>query len=113
TVDCNYTLEGSRGTLNSPNYPRNYPKNVSCTWTILKPEIQSILRFHDFHVEGHEDCAKDFVDVYIGTGSNATIYRSFCNSYKPPLISFADDVIITFRSDADVEDRGFNASYEP
>ncbi|GAA48561.1 tolloid-like protein 1 [Clonorchis sinensis] len=112
-IDCYYTIERPHGIINSPNYPENYPSNANCKWTILKPEVQSILKFHDFHVEWQEDCAKDFVDIYFGTGPTTTKHGPFCNSNPPPSISFTDNVVITFQSDADIEDRGFNASYGP
>lgn len=50
---CGGTLSDGNGTITSPSYPSNYPKNKECTWKIIGPKGQRIsLKFKDFKLEG-------------------------------------------------------------
>ena len=48
---CGGNFTGGPGTIQSPNYPDNYPKNVKCFWAIGTDEgFQVRLEFNDFKV---------------------------------------------------------------
>ena len=34
---CGGSLEGERGTFQSPGYPRKYPKHAACMWRVQTP----------------------------------------------------------------------------
>jgi hypothetical protein len=55
---CNGTLDEPSGSLASPGYPGNYPKNAACAWTIrTKPGQRISLRLN--HVRS--DCGNDYI----------------------------------------------------
>ena len=50
---CGGTLIALNGSITSPSYPDNYPKNKRCLWKIIGPKGQRIsLKFEKFHLEG-------------------------------------------------------------
>jgi len=59
---CGGTVSGiARTALMSPNYPKNYGNNVSCSWTIQAPIFTNIsLQLLFFLTEENGD----FLDVY-------------------------------------------------
>ena len=61
---CGGRLAGSTGTITSPGYPRAYPHNRLCTWTIVAPEGRRVsLEILDFDIEGFGFCQADVVEV--------------------------------------------------
>jgi len=62
---CGGTYYTSKGTLQSPNYPDNYPNNKDCTWIISVPTGQQIkLNVTDFSMEGHSRfCHYDYLEI--------------------------------------------------
>ncbi len=66
---CNTVISGKQGgVIESPNFPRPYPHNRNCTWTIVAPRGNTLnLTFSHFEVEeGRNEngtCMYDFVDI--------------------------------------------------
>lgn len=68
TSDCNTTLTGFSGIIQTPNYPYNYPNGVSCTWIVEATMSSNInASFMTFDVEPPSivgrPCDKDMVTV--------------------------------------------------
>ena len=60
----------STGTLDSPNYPNDYPNNYHCLWLISLPsedersEDERVgIHIVDFNVESHSTCKWDALEV--------------------------------------------------
>ncbi|CAH3168273.1 unnamed protein product [Porites lobata] len=57
---CGGQLTGKSGTFKSPNFPNNYPNNVTCVWTIIPPN-RTVLSIAFFQL----GCG-DFVEIFVG-----------------------------------------------
>ena len=109
-------LEGT-GTRSGDSCKQN---NVECEWNILAPADFSIeISFHDFKLESTftchtiKPCKCD--NVKILDGHNMTKASIYCmeKQYLPHgVIHFpVNHVIVLFRSDSTITERGFNATY--
>jgi len=105
-----------RGTFWSPNYPLDYKNHASCKWHITVPSNYIIsVDFEDVILE-RTCCRCDYVEVWetLKNGS-AVLIATFCDETKPDpsqqFISTGNNVMIVFRSDATVHEKGFRASY--
>lgn len=49
-VECGGVLVGSF-TFTSPNFPNNYPNNVTCIWSIVVPSGRIVLIFNELDIE--------------------------------------------------------------
>ncbi|CAG0892086.1 unnamed protein product, partial [Cyprideis torosa] len=65
--NCNRVIKGSfHGVIQSPNFPREYPHQKNCNWTIQAPMGNRLnLTFSHFHIEGTtgHNCTFDHVKV--------------------------------------------------
>ena len=65
---CNTEVSGLSGVIESPNFPRPYPHDRNCTWTIAAPQGNRVsITFSHFEVEDHPEgnCTFDFVEVNV------------------------------------------------
>ena len=54
SIECASVVNNS---LVSPGYPKNYPKNAYCEYSVPIPEgLSLIINFHDFHLEKDSSC---------------------------------------------------------
>lgn len=65
---CNNLLTGYGGSIESPNFPNEYPQNQNCTWDIVVSSGNKInISFSDFDMElssnNSETCTFDWVEV--------------------------------------------------
>ena len=65
-LECGGSYYNDSGSLQSPGYPNNYTSNLQCYYHIYLYSVgQVTLDFHDFDVEGHEQCTSDYVKVSV------------------------------------------------
>ena len=63
-------FQGISGLFTSPNYPRNYPNDAECTWTILGGHGKVItVSFLDFYLQYDLSCDYDSLRAYEGRGT--------------------------------------------
>src|SRR5438034_693541 len=93
------------GTLQSTNYPRGYPPNKECLWTITVPErFQVALRFQMFEMEKDSECRYDYVEVRDGHSPENALLGKFCGYKIPPVVrSTSNKLLVKFRSDESSE----------
>ncbi|XP_057296871.1 cubilin-like isoform X2 [Hydractinia symbiolongicarpus] len=125
---CSQNLQGSQGTISTPNYPENYPAESSCIWTITVPKKHYIeLTFVDFDVEPYEDCKTDVLEVKDGGDINSPMIGimvnntewvrikggQYCNKRRPPKVitSTFNKLRLWFQSDSTIEMKGFKATF--
>lgn len=111
---CGGDLMSPYGILRSTNYPKPYPKDLRCAWTIVAPRGHKIsLIFQDFALENNVRCSDgDFVAVYDGKSLASKKVGEYCGSTIPPTFTSSTDKLhITFRTNRIAELRGFIASY--
>ncbi|OTF80374.1 CUB domain containing protein, partial [Euroglyphus maynei] len=63
-TDCNQTLIGRYGVIESPNYPDPHPHNLNCMWHILAPLGNNItIAFTQLVLETNVDCKFDYINI--------------------------------------------------
>ncbi|KAF7699179.1 ST14 transmembrane serine protease matriptase a [Silurus meridionalis] len=102
---CGGILTGTSGTFTSPNYPKYYPPEKRCEWTIQVPYNMFVkLVFSKFMMSVGGACVHDYVKVndelLCGELPSSTMRTSNSNQ-----------MTVVFYSDASYVDRGFNATY--
>ncbi|XP_037243046.1 cubilin isoform X5 [Falco rusticolus] len=115
---CGGTLMGyTGGNFSSPGYDgiKNYTSNLNCEWTIESPSHYNssiYVSFEDFHMEHHQDCQYDYLELRIGDADGELIAR-LCGQAAPsvPLVIAAPQIWVHFVSDENTEDKGFLAHY--
>ncbi|XP_076628821.1 cubilin [Colletes latitarsis] len=115
---CGGTIRGTKGVINSPNYPFYYPTNQTCVWRIIAPIDHSLkLEFRDIHLPGFLNCKRmDHVTISEPTMSNETDTEigTYCGNKKPEIIeTSSNEAIITFVSDTNDYrmSRGFSINF--
>lgn len=126
-IQCNRTLSGRFGVIESPDYPQSHPHNLNCNWHILGPLGNNItVAFSALNLEQSvtindaKYCLFDFVNITevhrtralsmarldrIKSGFNDmknVTKASFCGNYTgnlPRIKTEANEVIIKFVSD--------------
>ena len=119
--------EGRNRIISSPNYPSSYPNNVrqgNCTWTVHAPGSSNItIEFLSFDIEaGGTSCVFDDISIFDGSntqnrlakacGTTSRSYvngQSFRNDTPGPFHSTSSSMFISFKSDASVQKKGFQA----
>lgn len=111
---CRFYMSSSGDKVQSINYPQRYEPNSDCKWTLEGPlDAGMMLQFYDFDTERHFD------QVQILTGARtedkafslATLSGQL-NLTQKPFISGSNLLIVKFKSDSQVEKRGFRASWK-
>uniref|UniRef100_A0A4W3K7X0 Cubilin n=1 Tax=Callorhinchus milii TaxID=7868 RepID=A0A4W3K7X0_CALMI len=111
---CGDTITDPQGDISSPNHPVDYPHDVSCIWFIsVQPGNVVRLTFTLFNLEYHENCTKDYVELYDrGTVNSGKLLGRYCGTSIPPSITSSDNSMsVLFVSDSSIATEGFSASY--
>ena len=101
----------SPGTIQSPNYPSNYPSSKICEWVIEFLEGETIeLDFVELDLEYNSACRYDWVEIRDGDKSNSSLIgNKLCGNQTPqPIRSNGNQLYVQFRSDGSVTKKGFN-----
>ncbi|XP_063979523.1 protein tolkin [Diachasmimorpha longicaudata] len=90
----------------------NYDHRTDCDWTIEAPLGKNVhLTFLSFQLEHEEDCTYDFVEVYSGLDASSPSYGKFCDSNITDIVSMNEALLIRFRTDDTVSNKGFSAAF--
>ncbi|PFX20375.1 latent-transforming growth factor beta-binding protein 3-like [Stylophora pistillata] len=112
---CGAVLNNETGVITSPNYPNNYPNGVTCRWKISPQKSHVNITIEDFLLEGSSTCeAFDFVEIKVKKGTYNNERIAVCGSLTPRVLSIkldGESVEITFKTDVNVNARGFKISY--
>lgn len=111
---CGDTLTAEEGNVTSPGYPFEYPDNSSC-WSLInvEPGRVIVMRFKVIALEFDETCAFDYVEIFDGPTEDSPSFGRFCgDSQKRILRSTSSSVLVHFKSDDLLSNRGFLLQYE-
>ncbi|XP_015588432.1 tolloid-like protein 2 isoform X3 [Cephus cinctus] len=91
----------------------NYDHRTDCDWTIEAPLGKNVhLSFMSFQLEDENECGYDFVEVYSGLDSSGPSYGRFCgNSNTTDIISMNEALLVRFRTDDTITNKGFSAAF--
>ncbi|KAK3087707.1 hypothetical protein FSP39_009442 [Pinctada imbricata] len=113
-LDCGGLLEGESGGFASPNWPRRYPHNMNCSWTIVVPKFKIIvLKFIHFDLGSgnSEPCKSDtdyiFVSEWTSNNQSKTCLTKGNNEYT----SYTNNLTLTFISNLKNDSQGFRVFY--
>ncbi|PNF23973.1 hypothetical protein B7P43_G09286 [Cryptotermes secundus] len=111
---CGGTYFTSKGILQSPNYPNNYPHNKDCQWIISVPTGQQIkLNVTDFILEGGSNCRYDYLEIRNGGSQMAPLIGRYCGTTIPRSIpSLSNQLFLQFVSDNSGRQRGFRITWD-
>lgn len=116
TTNCYRKIIEPYGSIESPNYPQNYPLSISCEWEIEAPKGNKIhLEFSHLELEEREsvtNCIYDFVKISDIVNHHDINPRMFCNRIPPPIISTENQIVIRFQSDFSLAGKGFHLEYK-
>ncbi|CAL1529132.1 unnamed protein product [Lymnaea stagnalis] len=106
-TNCNTTLTGQYGVIESPNFPNNYPHLQNCNWTIEVSRGSKInVTFATFILEYHSRCLYDYVEII--DGSNTT---RLCGPDVQLFSSSTNKLYIHFKTDASDAFNGFRLEW--
>ncbi|XP_021342142.1 low-density lipoprotein receptor-related protein 12-like [Mizuhopecten yessoensis] len=112
---CNSHIDSQTGFVVSPNFPHDYPNNLSCTWTIhvqdTKAQVQ--LRFIKFELQ--KEAGTDFLTVYDGTyheGKVIGVYFGGLADVPTMVESTTDYVTLKFTTNRVRAESGFNITFQ-
>ena len=104
-INCDDTLTASSGTIQSPNYPSNYPDNYRHTWCIRPASGgAATLTFNAFDTE----FSYDFVNIKDG---NTNVQFSNTSGSVAPPPSTSSYLVVKFTTDFSVTYTGWQASW--
>ncbi|KAH9492503.1 hypothetical protein Btru_026013 [Bulinus truncatus] len=103
---CGGELMAHTGSIESPNYPENYPPNILCQWRIHVAAGSKIILTFDDHFD--ISCLHDYIEIEEGRSHS----RRFCGLQAPrPNIFQTNELLIKFRSEFYLSGIGFSANY--
>ncbi|XP_066158935.1 cubilin [Euwallacea fornicatus] len=112
---CGGFLSNAFGSISSPNYPKPYPGEIECNWTIKLPLGEKIsLSFDEINIEKVSDCMFDYIEVFNGPDETYPLMGKFCyqqTTSPVKLTSTGNNMFIHFVADNSYEGRGFSAHY--
>ena len=111
---CGGILHEKEGTIQSPNFPNNYPASSHCIWILESNSSHKIvLNFKDFDLEKHIECRYDYVVVKDGRTRNAKVIAQYCGSEIPQEITTNGSALyVEFVSDTSTQNKGFKATWK-
>ncbi|XP_065062465.1 uncharacterized protein LOC135689240 isoform X2 [Rhopilema esculentum] len=84
-TNLQFQLSGDNGQFSSPNYPANYPVNMSCRWTInTAPGTRILLNFTHFQVERNKKCLYDYLLIKETRNGWGTLSSKYCGAMPVP-----------------------------
>ncbi|XP_033211645.1 tolloid-like protein 2 [Belonocnema kinseyi] len=91
----------------------NYDHNTDCDWAIEAPIGKNVhLAFISFNLEDESDCNYDFVEVYSGLDSSSPSFGRLCgNSNTSDIISMNEALLVRFKTDDTISNKGFAATF--
>ncbi|XP_031835041.1 tolloid-like protein 1 tolkin [Nomia melanderi] len=91
----------------------NYDHRTDCDWAIeAQPGKNVHLTFRMFQLEYEAECNYDFVEVYSGLDTSGPLYGRYCgNSNTTDFISMNDALLVRFRTDDTISNKGFVAMF--
>ncbi|KAK3783548.1 hypothetical protein RRG08_005004 [Elysia crispata] len=110
---CDQILSGNEGTVQSPNYPNDYPNHARCGWTIrTDPGTRVTLKFTSFMLEESGTCRYDSLQIRDGNNRSSALLNKLCGEVRPDPITASGNVMyLEFRSDGSQTRNGFRAQW--
>ncbi|XP_066255144.1 cubilin [Euwallacea similis] len=113
--ECGSELMNPEGSISSPGWPKRYPLNIDCIWTILVGAGNTIkLDFIKFDIPESASCNLDFLEIREGDSENGKLRGVFCGTKIPTTITAIGKMQLIFRSttmEGNSQNKGFLVEY--
>ncbi|XP_062570794.1 cubilin-like [Saccostrea cucullata] len=115
---CGVTLSEESGEIMSPSYPKNYIRDIVCSYTITQyPGRITSLTFIDFDVGSKVDgsCIDDYVEIRDGFFRQSTLLGKYCGKLQRFTINSTSNtlnLILVSSSNQNIRYGGFKATYK-
>ena len=81
---CGGAFNTPNGLLNSPSFPKSYPGNADCIYTISNPNGTPItLKFLNMDIEDHSSCRWDYLEIRNGGSEDSPLLGKLCGNEIP------------------------------
>ncbi|XP_048584552.1 SCO-spondin isoform X3 [Nematostella vectensis] len=101
------------GNLKSPEFPNNYPNNISCSWVLTvspgnRIEVTTFVLLLDSYSTEDPSCPGDYLEVRQGASRVSPLIGRYCGgSVPPPFVSSSENLFMQFVTDASGSSAGF------
>uniref|UniRef100_A0A182RN21 Cubilin n=1 Tax=Anopheles funestus TaxID=62324 RepID=A0A182RN21_ANOFN len=117
TIDsqCGGKITLHQGFISSPNYPSNYPANISCSW-LIETDASHTLQFNikSLAIERSSNCTSDALQVYDGNTADVDrLLLTACGSESniTTVTTSGREMLVKFQSNNIIEAKGFQAEF--
>ncbi|XP_032591059.1 cubilin homolog isoform X2 [Drosophila grimshawi] len=115
-TNCRVRLEQLSGSIETPNFPDNYPANTNCEWDIrggaLSNRLQLIISHMAVERTDSGFCYYDYVLLADYRDDQLINESRPCSANHLDFTSEGNRLLISFRSDASQQAMGFRAEYK-
>ncbi|XP_071821274.1 tolloid-like protein 2 [Apostichopus japonicus] len=106
---CDPLSENSTVAIQTPNYPFNYPANLTSTWTINATYgLQILIEFEDFYTEEDEDVLR--VGFGLDPTDDTSVVYEFSGNDATSIVIDDNQAWVQFTSNEAEQGRGFLAN---
>lgn len=115
TFKCNSHIDRQTGFVVSPNFPKDYPNNLNCTWTIHVQDMSAQVQLRFVKFELQNEAGTDFLTVYDGTyheGKVIGVYYGGLENVPTLLESTSDYITLKFQTNGVRAESGFNITFQ-
>ncbi|XP_033754914.1 low-density lipoprotein receptor-related protein 12-like [Pecten maximus] len=112
---CNSHIDSETGFVVSPNFPHDYPNNLSCIWTIHVQDTSAQVQLRFVNFELQSEAGTDFLTVYDGThlkGKVIGVYYGGLADVPTLLESTTNYVTLKFQTNNVRAESGFNITFQ-
>eukprot|EP00795_Rhopilema_esculentum_P014516 gene14516-5577_t len=109
---CGGSFFGKSGEITSPDFPKQYPNNLNCLWTIENNDDTSVteVSFEAFKLEYTPSCLFDFVTIEDLSARDRQPKARLCGGALPPKY-IGKKIRIVFQSDDSGVANGFKIKW--
>ncbi|XP_055914850.1 cubilin homolog [Eupeodes corollae] len=113
-TNCQQTLNSFEGVIESPNFPKPYPNDLECEWTIEGRKADTIsLTFSHFELESRDlQCNYDKFEVIDMKGEEVLQNHKICRDPAGLLTSDGNKFVVKFMTDSNNNGNGFRLEYK-
>ena len=115
TSGLQFEIASDYGQFSSPNYPKNYPMDMTCRWAIsVVSGARILLNFTDFRLEKNKKCLYDYLVIKESRNGWGKVSSRFCGHGTIQMyLSEGNKVQVAFASDKlGKVDKGFTAQWK-
>ncbi|XP_060075300.1 low-density lipoprotein receptor-related protein 12-like [Ylistrum balloti] len=112
---CNSHIDSQTGFVISPNFPFDYPNNLSCIWTIHVQDTSAQVQLRFVKFELQKEAGTDSLTVYDGTyheGKVIGVYYGGLENVPKMVESTTDYITLKFQTNHVRAESGFNITFQ-